>query len=66
MTSPASATPLDEVLPEGEVEKTTLEYIIRDHDMDLFQARKKQFAQLVADLNNRLGVSNITSLKTTN
>ena len=39
----------------GEVEKTTLEYIIRDHDMELFQARKKQFEQVVKDLNTKLG-----------
>ena len=39
----------------GEVEKTTLEYIIRDHDMELFQARKKQFEQIVKDFNAKLG-----------
>lgn len=40
---------------EGDVEKTVIEYIIRDHDMDLFQNRKKQF-QVVADtLNKKLG-----------
>ncbi|MFK5879187.1 MAG: peptidase T [Flavobacteriaceae bacterium] len=39
----------------GEVEKTVLEYIIRDHDMELFQARKKQFEQVVKDLNDKLG-----------
>jgi tripeptide aminopeptidase len=42
---------------EGEVEKTTLEYIIRDHDMDLFQARKKQFAKIATVINNRLGAA---------
>lgn len=39
----------------GEVEKTTLEYIIRDHDMELFQARKKQFEQVAKDINTKLG-----------
>ncbi|MDC9724133.1 MAG: peptidase T [Urechidicola sp.] len=40
---------------KGEVEKTVLEYIIRDHDMELFQVRKKQFEQVVKDLNAKLG-----------
>lgn len=40
---------------KGEVEKTTLEYIIRDHDMDLFEERKKQFKQVAKELNSKLG-----------
>ena len=40
---------------KGEVEKTVLEYIIRDHDMDLFQNRKKQFQAIVDQMNKNLG-----------
>jgi len=40
---------------EGEVEKTTLEYIIRDHDLELFEARKVDFQKIVDDLNKKLG-----------
>ncbi len=39
----------------GNVEKTTLEYIIRDHDMELFLNRKKQFQTIADDLNKKLG-----------
>ena len=39
----------------GEVEKTVLEYIIRDHDMELYQGRKVQFQKIAADLNKKLG-----------
>ncbi len=39
---------------KGEVEKTVLEYIIRDHDMELFQNRKKQFQQIVDQMNKEL------------
>jgi tripeptide aminopeptidase len=38
---------------QGEVEKTTLEYIIRDHDMELFQQRKKYFEKIATDLNRK-------------
>ncbi len=38
----------------GEVEKTVLEYIIRDHDMELFQNRKKQFQDIVDQMNKEL------------
>ncbi len=37
----------------GDVEKTILEYIIRDHDINLFQARKKQFERIVKDINSK-------------
>ncbi len=40
---------------EGDVEKTVIEYIIRDHDMDLFQNRKKQFQAVADTLNKKLG-----------
>lgn len=39
----------------GEVEKTELGYIIRDHDMDLFQQRKATFQKVADDLNTKLG-----------
>ena len=44
---------------EGEVEKTVLEYIIRDHDMDLFLKRKKQFQDLAGKMNKTLGADTI-------
>lgn len=37
---------------EGNVEKTTLTYIIRDHDRDRFERRKKEFEHLVRKINN--------------
>ncbi|SNR35712.1 peptidase T [Lutibacter flavus] len=40
---------------EGEVEKTTLEYIIRDHDIKLFEDRKAAFQKVADDLNKKLG-----------
>ncbi|NVK52093.1 MAG: peptidase T [Flavobacteriaceae bacterium] len=39
----------------GKVEKTILEYIIRDHDMNLFQNRKKHFQETANQLNQQLG-----------
>ncbi len=39
----------------GEVEKTELQYIIRDHDIDLFEKRKKQFQEVADQLNKELG-----------
>ena len=39
----------------GSVEKTTLEYIIRDHDMDLFQQRKKHMIGIAEKMNQQLG-----------
>ncbi|MEX2349353.1 MAG: M20/M25/M40 family metallo-hydrolase, partial [Flavobacteriaceae bacterium] len=38
---------------KGEVDKTVLEYIIRDHDNEKFEARKKIFEQLAVDLNRQ-------------
>lgn len=40
---------------KGEVEKTTLHYIIRDHDMDLFKNRKQAMLDLVNVMNQKLG-----------
>jgi tripeptide aminopeptidase len=44
----------------GAVEKTTLEYIIRDHDMQLFQNRKRFFQEKANELNTSLGKDLIT------
>ena len=40
---------------KGEVEKTELEYIIRDHDLKLFEERKVIFQKVADDLNKKLG-----------
>lgn len=40
---------------KGDVEKTELKYIIRDHNRDLFEERKILFQKAVDDLNKRLG-----------
>ena len=45
---------------EGTVEKTTLEYIIRDHDMEVFQERKNLFHKIASDLNARIGNELVT------
>jgi len=37
----------------GEVEETTLQYIIRDHDRDKFEARKALMEKIVLDLNTK-------------
>ncbi|MDG1039975.1 MAG: peptidase T [Polaribacter sp.] len=39
----------------GSVEKTTLEYIIRDHDMELFLKRKSDFENVAKTINQKLG-----------
>ncbi len=38
---------------EGKVEKTVLKYIIRDHDFDLFEARKTTVKQLIEAFNRK-------------
>ena len=40
---------------KGEVEKTELQYIIRDHDMKLFEERKAIFQKTADDINKKLG-----------
>ena len=40
---------------KGEVEKTELQYIIRDHDMDLFKQRKELFQETADKINKKLG-----------
>lgn len=44
----------------GTVEKTTLEYIIRDHDMQLFEQRKLDFQAIAQGLNETWGQELIT------
>jgi tripeptide aminopeptidase len=39
---------------KGSVEKTVLEYIIRDHDIDVFEKRKSLFQKITADFNKSL------------
>jgi len=40
---------------EGKVEETYLQYIIRDHDRDKFEARKKLILKVAKDLNVKYG-----------
>ena len=40
---------------QGKVEETILQYIIRDHDKDTFEARKTIMQNLVNDLNQKFG-----------
>ena len=40
---------------KGDVEETTLKYIIRDHDKDHFEARKEVMKKMVLDLNTQYG-----------
>lgn len=40
---------------DGKVEETVLQYIIRDHDMNLFLDRKEQMKKIVVDMNTALG-----------
>ena len=44
---------------KGEVEQTRLDYIIRDHDMELFEKRKKQMMRVAEDLNAKHGEKTI-------
>lgn len=40
---------------KGEVENTELQYIIRDHDMEIFKKRKETFQKIADDMNKELG-----------
>ncbi|MBT6081812.1 MAG: peptidase T [Polaribacter sp.] len=40
---------------KGDVETTVLEYIVRDHDLDLFENRKKLIQKISSDLNKKYG-----------
>ena len=43
----------------GEVEQSTLEYIIRNHDRQAFEAKKKDFERICAYLNDRYGAGTV-------
>jgi len=45
---------------DGSVEKTTLSYIIRDHDRDRFERRKKEIQHLVNKINAEFGEGTAT------
>ena len=45
---------------EGTVEKSSLSYIIRDHDRDRFDRRKKEFTHLVNKINAEFGENTAT------
>jgi len=45
---------------EGTVENTTVSYIIRDHDRDRFERRKKEFEHLVHKINAEFGENTAT------
>ena len=45
---------------EGTVEKSTLSYIIRDHDRDRFERRKKEITHLVNKINAEFGEGTAT------
>ncbi len=47
---------------KGTVEKTELQYIIRDHDMELFEKRKSHFQNLAESINEAAG-SNVISIE---
>ncbi|WP_334057747.1 peptidase T [Polaribacter sp. P097] len=40
---------------KGDVEETVLEYIIRDHDFDIFEKRKYLMQKIAFDINKKLG-----------
>ncbi len=43
----------------GTVEKAEMKYIIRDHDREKFEARKKKFEELAAVLNEKYGADTV-------
>lgn len=45
---------------QGEVEQTTVNYIIRDHDRNRFESRKQEFAHLVRKINAEYGEGTAT------
>lgn len=48
---------------EGDVEKTVVTYIIRDHDRDRFERRKKELEHLVRKFNNEFPNSTAIEIK---
>lgn len=49
---------------QGGVDKTVLEYIIRDHDKNIFEARKEMFTKLATEINSQLE-NNLVTVKLT-
>nr|WP_320060134.1 peptidase T [uncultured Bacteroides sp.] len=45
---------------QGDVEQSTLSYIVRDHSRDKFEGRKKEMAQWVAQINAEFGEGTAT------
>lgn len=45
---------------EGSVDETILHYIIRDHNREHFEARKRMMLQLAEELNEQLGLERIS------
>lgn len=45
---------------QGSVEETTISYIIRDHDRQRFEARKKQMQDIVQTINKKYGEDTVT------
>jgi tripeptide aminopeptidase len=48
------------IASEGSVEKSTLNYIVRDHDRDRFERRKKEIQHLVNKINAEFGEGTAT------
>ena len=46
---------------EGNVERSTVSYIIRDHDRKKFEARKEFISKLAATLNEKYGAGTVTA-----
>ena len=46
---------------EGNVERATVSYIIRDHDRKKFEARKEFISELAATLNEKYGAGTVTA-----
>jgi tripeptide aminopeptidase len=51
------------IASEGNVEKTTITYIIRDHDRARFESRKKELEHLVRKVNNEFPNSTFIEIK---
>jgi tripeptide aminopeptidase len=44
---------------KGDVENTVLNYIVRDHDLDLYEKRKNLIQKIASDLNKKYGQNSI-------
>ncbi len=45
---------------QGGIEQASLEYIIRDHDREKFEAKKREFERIAASLNEKWGEGTLT------